>query len=156
MPSTVLAELASASTNRRGIRQLDWLWPRLDGRAESPGESVSRAVIQWCGFAEPDLQREFRFEGSTDRTDFFWDRVRAAGESDGYGKYAGAEAARVIAEKRREDRLRRNLDGFARWDWADTMRVAPLRHALISAGVPIVRPPASALLQTLRAHPRSR
>jgi hypothetical protein len=88
-----------------------------------------------------------------DRTDFFWDRQRIVGESDGYEKYLAATAeetaSRVILEKKREDRLRRNLNGFARWDWASVLQVAPLRRTLMHVGVPIVRPPALALLETL-------
>jgi hypothetical protein len=56
-------------------------------RAESPGESVSRAVIRWCGFEDPVLQAEFRYEGVTDRTDFLFPSSRTVGESDGWGKY---------------------------------------------------------------------
>jgi hypothetical protein len=155
-----LRHLAADQVNRRGRVQLAWLWPRIDGRAESAGESVSRAVIEWCGFELPQIQREFHFDGFTDRVDFFWEGLRIAGESDGYGKYVAETPRqtvdRVVDEKRREDRLRRNLRGFTRWDWSDTMQVAPLRRALLQVGVAAVRPPALALLATLRAHPRSR
>jgi hypothetical protein len=155
-----LRSLAAHQVNRRGRARLAWLWPRIDGRAESAGESVSRAVIEWCGFELPQIQREFHFDGFTDRVDFFWEGLRTGGESDGYGKYLAETpeetVARVVAEKKREDRLRRHLGGFTRWDWSDTMHVVPLRRALLGAGVPQVRAPAHALLQTLRANPRSR
>ena len=155
-----LRSLAAAQVNRRGRTRLAWLWPRIDGRTESAGESVSRAVIEWCGFELPQSQREFHLDGFTDRVDFFWEGPRIAGESDGYGKYLAETpeetVARVVAEKKREDRLRRHLGGFARWDWSDAMQVAPLRRALVRAGVPQVRAPAHALLQTLGANPRSR
>ena len=155
-----LQVLAASQVNSRGRRRLKWLWPRINGRAESVGESVSRAVIEWCGFEPPEIQREFHLEGFTDRVDFFWDGLRIAGESDGYGKYLAETpertVARVVDEKKREDRLRRHLGGFTRWDWGDTMRVAPLRRILLRAGVPQIGAPALALLQTLDANPRSR
>ncbi len=155
-----LRALASDQVNRRGRAQLAWLWPRIDGLAESAGESVSRAVIEWCGFEPPRIQQEFRFDGFTDRVDFFWEGLRIAGESDGYGKYLAdtpqQTVEQVVREKRREDRLRRNLAGFTRWDWSDTMQVDPLRRALLQVGVPVVQRPDHAFLQTLRTNPRSK
>jgi hypothetical protein len=42
--------------------------------AESPGESVSRALVHLFGFPEPVLQREHRdAQGFVGRTDFAWD-----------------------------------------------------------------------------------
>ncbi|MBD7958819.1 hypothetical protein H9651_14350 [Microbacterium sp. Sa4CUA7] len=105
------------------------------------------------------LKVEFSAEGHSDRVDFFWRRARTIGESDGYGKYAGTDVAdtvaRVVSEKQREDRLRRQVRAFTRWDWAATMRVDPLDERLARAGIARVRPPQHALLATLRHHPRS-
>jgi hypothetical protein len=144
----------------RGRERARWVLHELDPRAESVGESVSRAVMLWLGFARPVLQQVFHFEGVEDRTDFWWPDVRAVGESDGYSKYAAGTAdatvERMVREKRREDRLRRHVHGFARWDMAGAQRVSPLRSALLQAGVPLVARPQSAFLSTLRSHPRSR
>lgn len=154
-----LIQIAEEQVARRGRLQLRWLFARADGRAESVGESVSRAVIEWCGFERPDLQCEIHFEGVTDRVDFFWRDRGIVGESDGYGKYDGddvdAVKAHFLNEKKREDRLRRHVDGFTRWDLADARRVVPLREKLALAGVPLVRPPQPAMLATLRRNPRS-
>lgn len=68
---------------------------------------------------------------------------------------AEATTAALIREKQREDRLRRHLAGFARWTMADAVQVAPLRHALLSAGVPLVTPPRTALLRSVAHNPRS-
>lgn len=150
---------ASTQCTRRGRARLELLWPMIDSRSESPGESISRAVILWSGLEAPELQREFRYEGALDRVDFFFASVGVIGESDGWGKYglddpAGAQQ-RLREEKRREDRLRRHGHAFARWDYADAVRVEPLRLALLRAGVPAVRRPRPALLATLRRNPRS-
>lgn len=151
---------AREQRSTRGIVKLRWIWERADARAESPGESVSRAVIEWWGFERPELQVTFRYEGYEDRTDFYWPGLRLIGESDGYGKYDGGDPEetkrRLLAEKRREDRLRRHEGGFVRWDWADAVRAAPLRDKLLAAGLTQSRPPQRALLATLRSHPRSR
>lgn len=154
-----LIEIADRQVARRGTAQLELLWTLADGASESVGETISRAVAVWSGFATPELQHEFHFEGVTDRTDFFWPDDGIAGESDGYGKYdasdVAATKAHFIAEKKREDRLRRHVRGFARWDLADAQRVGPLRDKLRLAGVPMVRPAQFALLGTLTDERRS-
>lgn len=160
-PATRLAvaDLGRAGAPRRGLRRLDWIQARMNARSESVGESVSRAVIEWLGYPPPHLQAEFAFEGFRDRADFHWPNEHVLGESDGYGKYdaADAEASKrhFILEKRREDRLRRNVGPMARWDWADTMRVEPLDLALRAAGLSPVRPRDRAMLASVSTNPRS-
>jgi hypothetical protein len=154
-----LRELAASRSSSRARAQLEWLWQHADGRAESPGESISRAVIAWSGFERPDLQREFRYEGFIDRCDFSFPSVDGIGESDGWGKYdlsnPDAAARHLKNEKKREDRLRRHGHAFARWDYADAHRVAPLCLALKAAGIPIRYPAQPAKLATLRVDRRS-
>jgi hypothetical protein len=157
--TAALFALSASRASTRGRVQHEWLRARADARSESPGESISRAVIEWSGFEPPDLQRTFVYEGFTDRADFYFSSVRGIGESDGWGKYdmANPEAAtrHLKNEKRREDRLRRHGHPFARWDYADAHRVEPLVLALTSAGIPIRFSAQPAKLATLRANPRS-
>jgi len=145
--------------NRRGLRQLDWVQARATPKAESVGESVSRAAIEWLGYEAPELQVVFRHEGAADRCDFFWREQRIIGESDGYGKYDASDAdevkAHFVREKKREDRLRRHEGGVVRWDWADTVRGKPLDEKLRAGGLSPVRGPHTALLATLSSNPRS-
>lgn len=154
----VLRELASDRADRRGSRGLTWALDRADPRAESPGESVSRAVIEWSGFETPELQRTFHYEGNEDRSDFFFPRAGAVGESDGWGKYdlgdAAAAERHLRNEKRREDRLRRHGHGFARWDYADAVRVEPMCRALTQASVRVIHAPDRARLASLHRAPR--
>lgn len=154
-----LRELADAQTTTRGRRRLELLFELIDGRAESSGESLSRAVILWSGFEPPDLQVRIACEGHADRVDFLWPSVRAIGESDGYGKYRAdtveRTVERMVAEKRREDRLRRWSRSFGRWDWADALAVAPLVHRLAQMGIPRIAAPRAALLATVGSNPRS-
>ncbi len=161
-PDRLRAELAmriGARADGRGRRRLVWVEQTADPRSESVGESVSRAVIQWLGFPEPELQWTFAFEGAIDRGDFFWPRHRVLGESDGYGKYEDTDAERVMAhlrrEKTREDRLRRHLAAVARWDWAATMKGWPIGDRLRHAGLRPLRDPDVAALATLASNPRS-
>lgn len=152
-----LIELIASQEHRRGRARLALLLPMLDGAAESPGESVSRGVIVWSGFEPPVLQLVFRLEGFEDRADFAWPSIRGAGESDGYGKYLGETreetVERVMAEKKREERIRRQCDVFDRWDMAESMAITPLVARLDRMGVPRVAPPRAGLLSS--ANPRS-
>ncbi|MCU1526967.1 MAG: hypothetical protein JWP75_730, partial [Frondihabitans sp.] len=86
----------------------------IDGAAESPGESLSRVVMQELGWPPPVLQESF-FDaaGKIGTVDFWWPQFGVIGEFDGLVKYERAEflngmtPAQVVAkEKRREDRLR--------------------------------------------------
>ncbi|GAB3595163.1 hypothetical protein [Microbacterium tumbae] len=158
----ILDDLCARSAERsssRGRARMRWVWANADGRAESPHESVSRAVILWAGYEPPVLQQVFRYDGHLDRCDFFFIRSKTVGEADGWGKYAldsPDEAARKLAdEKRREDRLRRHGHPFARWMPADAWQVGPLCAALDSAGVRRVRLARPELLATLRSRPRA-
>lgn len=158
-PTLDLPGRGREQANRRGRSQLDWIHTRVSGRSESVGESVSRAVIEWLGYEEPELQHEFFHEGAHDRSDFYWPRLRIVGESDGYGKYdastPAAMKAHFISEKRREDRLRRHEGGFARWEWADTIRSSRLDGVLRGTGLAPVRRPQFVLLVGLGQNPRS-
>lgn len=149
-----------AQQNQRGRARMRWVWENADARAESPAESISRAVMLWSGFERPDLQHVFRYEGCADRSDFYFPSCRAVGEADGWGKYEleTPEPARerLKEEKRREDRLRRHRHPIARWELRDAWRVTPMCEALSAAGVPIVEPPQPAMLATLRANPRAK
>lgn len=153
-----LRERGSFQQNRRGVRVREWVWEHADPRSESPGESVSRAVIRWAGFEDPVLQQEFRYEGVLDRTDFFFPSCGAVGESDGWGKYDLSDPAaaeeHLRTEKFREDRLRRNGHPMARWTQGAAWKVDPLCLALERAGVRRVEHPHVPFLATLRRSPR--
>ncbi|MDQ4214215.1 hypothetical protein [Microbacterium capsulatum] len=149
-----LRGLGASRVSSRGSARQRWLWEHADDRAESPAESVSRAVIEWSGFPRPELQRVFHYEGAEDRVDFHFPGSRVIGEADGWGKYGfedpDAAAERLIEEKRREDRLRRHGHPFGRWDLADAWRVTPLQRALTTAGVAYARPADPVMLHTLQ------
>lgn len=150
--------ILDGQVSSRGRARARWAWTNADDRSESPGESVSRAVIAWCGFETPELQTEFSYEGSHDRADFFFPSSRAIGEADGWAKYdlddPDSGARHLADEKRREDRLRRNGHPVARWDLAAAWKVDPLRVALLAADVPLVRPPQEGMLASLKHSPR--
>lgn len=115
-----------------------------DGRAELPGESVSRVHLARLGFAAPRLQ--VRVPGP-DRGDYWVDfaleDVPALGEFDGKAKYLdpavrGSRSAEDVlyAEKRREDWIR-GVTGLRliRWSMDDISSPDALRRRLGAFGV---------------------
>jgi predicted transcriptional regulator of viral defense system len=114
-----------------------------DGRAESPGESLSRAYMRLLGLPAPDLQTRFSdWRGLIGAVDFYWAEANLIGEFDGRVKYTdqrmlGGRTATdvVVAEKRREDRLRAKGQGVARWTWLDLATPATLGRVLAQAGL---------------------
>jgi hypothetical protein len=128
----------------RGVRRTRVVAELADGRAESAGESVSRARIHLDGFAQPALQVPLLGpEGAVVRPDFWWPDVRVVGEFDGRRKYRvdGVDDRRAVeerlwAEKRREDRIRAAGIRVVRWTWREAWHPGPLAVLLADAGVP--------------------
>ncbi|MFK0041280.1 hypothetical protein ACIQTW_15710 [Paenarthrobacter sp. NPDC090517] len=114
-----------------------------DKNSGSAGESLSRAQMHLLGFPSPELQCEFHDAmGFVARTDFFWRDQGLIGEFDGDAKYlqdeylAGRSAREVVlAEKRREDRLRALGFAVVRWDWTTANDPAKLAAKLFAAGL---------------------
>ncbi|MDH6286747.1 hypothetical protein M2275_001646 [Rhodococcus opacus] len=112
---------------RKGIGAARRAVGLLDGRSESPGESLSRIRMRECGMPAPDLQYEVRTDGGAfvGRVDFFWERWGVVGEFDGMGKYrfgSGQSGDIVAKEKLREDAIRDTGLEVIRWVWADLGR----------------------------------
>jgi hypothetical protein len=113
----------------------------------SPDESGSRVSIALAGFPDPLLQYRFVVDDREVYTDFFWPTRRGVGESDGRVKYfdpvmlAGRTPAEVVyEEKLREDAIRRQVDGFVRWDHQTGMNVPRLTARLAVLGLEPGRP----------------
>jgi hypothetical protein len=114
-----------------------------DPASGSAGESWSRALIHVAGFEAPVLQQEIRDrDGLVAYTDFYWKASRTAGEFDGVEKYVKPEllngltsSQAVVAEKKRENRIRATGTDVVRWDWAD-LTAGRLEGMLAAAGVP--------------------
>jgi hypothetical protein len=94
-------------------------WARTG--AQSALESISRFHFMAGGLPEPLLQVPFYDdEGLIGYADFAWAGLKVIGEADGLGKYASRED--LIAEKRREDRLRALGWIVVRWTWEEVFR----------------------------------
>ena len=110
------------SARARGIRQARWVTVFANGRAQLPGESVSRLQLARIGFPAPELQVPVSAPGGrTYHVDFGLRGVRAWGEFDGKGKYLDEAMRRdvpleqvLLEEKQREDWIR----GLTQWRFA--------------------------------------
>jgi len=129
----------SKAAGARGIRQARFVAAFADGRAQLPGESVSRLLLNDLGFAPPRLQVPFAGpDGEAWAIDFGLDDVGAWGEFDGKSKYTDAAflAGRtpeqaLLEEKYREDWIRgRSNRRFARWEMSHIASAAALRQRL--------------------------
>ena len=116
-----------------------------DGRAGSPGESLSRVRMHELGFQAPELQVAVTTpRGRSYDIDFGWESARKFGEFDGHVKYTRAEYLRgrspdevMWAEKRREDEVRETTGrSFVRWVWDEALDARVFFRRLEGAGVP--------------------
>ncbi|WEK60625.1 MAG: hypothetical protein P0Y60_15170 [Candidatus Microbacterium colombiense] len=139
-----LEERLTAAGGARGIRQARWVAEFADGRAQLPGESVSRVQLRRLGFADPDLQVPVEGPRGQDYfVDFGLAEVRSFGEFDGKTKYldeamrAGKALEQVLLEeKQREDWIRgRTQWRFARWGSAHIVTSAALAARLAAFGI---------------------
>jgi len=114
----------ASRVSTRGIRQARHVLEFADGRAQLPGESVSRVRLDQLGYTQFDLQSPVVVpDGRTFWMDFAFPRARFFGEFDGRAKYsdpaftAGRSTQEVLLdEKTREDAVRGVTGwGVARW-----------------------------------------
>lgn len=137
--------LGEAAVSRsRGIRQARRVLSFADGRAQLPGESVSRLQLHRIGFRGVGVQTPVILpDGSLCVIDFDLEEAGAFGELDGRGKYldeemrAGRSAEEVLlAEKRREDEIR-GVTGrrIVRWSTEDIRTPMILARRLEAFGV---------------------
>ncbi len=134
----VMAEILAGARRRHGVRTALAALKFADGRSESVGESVSRVRMADAGLPAPELQLNV-FDGLGGwlaRSDFCWEELGVLGEFDGQVKYRGTReevAQAVMAEKRREARLREQGWVVVRWDWADLGNPQALRSRIEAA-----------------------
>ena len=143
-----LHELVAAASGRRGVRAAREAVTFADARSGSAGESVSRANLHILGYPPPDLQVRFRRyeDGGVDIVDFDWPELGRFGEFDGHGKYLRDEYTKdmsieqiVLAEKDREDRIRRHRPFGVRWGWDIGRDPLKLHRHLVAHGFHPVR-----------------
>ncbi len=154
-PARLAADNESRASSR-GRNIARWAIERATPLAETPLESINRAVIEWLGFPDPELQHEFRGTDGIDRADFFWEGVGLVGEVDGEMKYDGRFGDPLTVLRRRAERdgrLRRgHVRSVAHWGWRESLAVDPVRTLLRGHGLREEHPSATAQLASLRRH----
>jgi hypothetical protein len=128
---------------RRGAAQAREVIAFADGRADRPGESLSRVNMRVAGIPAPQLQEPLRgASGRGYQVDFWWPESNLIGEFDGQVKYTDVEFAGgrtpaqiVYDEKLREDDLRAAGYGMCRWPWSVAVSPEALRTRLAQAGL---------------------
>ncbi|MDM4764341.1 hypothetical protein QT381_15165 [Galbitalea sp. SE-J8] len=157
IPPLTTRELLIAEHERmkpyQGSRRSEQLFTRMTELCDTPLETEQLIAIEELGFERPVLQRGLWLPelSAMSYLDTYWPSVDAAGEADGRGKYLGTDGrgrhlgtdgraddavARVLAEKNRENAIRRQVRAFDRWDWDDVMLRRPLEQRLEGLGVP--------------------
>ncbi len=106
----------------------------VDGRSESPLESISRLVFVWHGLPAPVPQQRIRNEHGViiARTDFYWDEFGVAGEADGKIKWQEDETIDEAWE--RHDDLGDLGLVVVRWGWNEAVRTPRQLTAKVRRG----------------------
>lgn len=140
-----LRERCRSASGPRGLRKARWLIEFADGRAQRPGESVSRLQLHRLGF-RPRLQVPvLNPRGGRWWVDFALDEAETFAEFDGAVKYldpamrGGRTAEQVVLEeKRREDAIR-GVTGWrtVRWGMSEARSPEALARHLASFSVPL-------------------
>lgn len=133
-----LAVALQRAERRRGTPGAARVLAFADPGSMSVGETRSRVALRDAGLPVPVLQWSVRTPGGVvvGQVDFGWPDLRTVGEFDGRVKYGralrpGQDLAEVLfEEKRREDAVRAEDLGMARWVWADLDRFAPVAARL--------------------------
>ena len=106
----------------RGIGTVRSVLPLVRSGAQTPLESISRYRLVNQGLPEPELQARFDdHQGLIGFVDMWWPTLGVIGEADGLVKYTDRDT--LVAEKYREDRLRRLGFIVVRWTWWDIMNI---------------------------------
>lgn len=110
--------------------------------SDSVLESVSRSSMRMLGFPPPQLQTPLvDHRGLIGYTDFYWPEYRLVGEADGDAKYLdlairGRRSSEqvLLAQSKRENRLRAVDLRVTRWGWAIAANPQALWAHLRAAG----------------------
>jgi len=130
----------------RGVRSARLVLERVGTGCASPAEALSLLLMLDEGFVRPEQQVEFTDDVGIMVVDCWWPEIGLVGECDGLTKYLRhdrgdglAASSAVVAEKRREDRLRALGLRVVRWT-TETLRDARAFAVLLAtAGVPRAR-----------------
>lgn len=142
VPRVLLEEAVEAAGPRRASRRTSDVVGFAHPGAESAGESRTLVTFFRLGVEVPILQHRLVLsDGSSAFLDGLFPSVRVGTEFDGEQKFLDPRMApqgagrAVVAEKWREDEIRAQLDGLARFGWIQAGSLALMRALLARVGV---------------------
>ncbi|MFJ5956767.1 hypothetical protein ACIQC5_12525 [Paenarthrobacter sp. NPDC092416] len=114
-----IQQMCTSLAGRNGVRTLRRALENADARSESPGETLTRELLQRLRIELPELQVEVSSAQGRHRLDFAWRKRKVALEFDGRVKYFDyAPTAEVIyQERQREKALMAQGWKFIRITW---------------------------------------
>lgn len=133
-----------ANAGARGIRQARFVAEFADGRAQLPGESISRLWMWQLGLPAPQLQYRVDFpDGTYALLDFAWPELGRWAEFDGEIKYtdpeilAGREPDEILAAQHQRERSVRRVTGWRvdRWGFDEMATLDEFAQHLRSIGL---------------------
>lgn len=138
-----LMELVDRHPGTRGNASMRRWIELADPQSESPGESLSRAVMIENHLPMPKLQRKVLDARGTflGRVDFIWPELGVIGEFDGKVKYGreltSGRIEDVIERERRREIAIEQATGMrlVRWMWSDVWGSQRMVQMLADAGV---------------------
>ncbi len=138
VPPGALGDALERTPLGRGRRAAEQVVRLADGRSESPGETWARLLFFELGLTglEPQVELCDADGRVVARVDFLDQRHGLVVEFDGAVKYAGGGTgqAALVAEKRREDAIRRLGYVVLRLVWSDLLDPARVYRLVREAG----------------------
>jgi hypothetical protein len=132
------------ATGRRGIRNARIALQLVDGRAQLPGESISRLLMWELELLRPELQTRIQTDAGLAYLDFAWPQLGLFGEFDGEVKLTNPAFSRGRAKSeillhqtaRREAVEATTSWRGLHWGWSDIEDAATFRRSLREQGWP--------------------
>ncbi|MGJ3192183.1 hypothetical protein FQP90_20595 [Paenarthrobacter nitroguajacolicus] len=128
-----IQQMCASLAGRNGVRTLRRALENADARSESPGETLTRELLQRLGIELPELQVEASSSEGHHRLDFAWRKKKVALEFDGKVKYFDyAPTAEVIyRERQREKALMAQGWTFIRVKWQHLFREQQFKMSVL-------------------------
>lgn len=120
---------------RHGVLSLRRALENADARSESPGETLTRELLQRLGIEMPELQVRVSSAEGDHRLDFAWRKKQVALEFDGKVKYFDyAPTAEVLYKERLREKALMELGWtFIRVRWRDLYREQEFKMRVLRA-----------------------
>ncbi|MDQ0032139.1 very-short-patch-repair endonuclease [Arthrobacter bambusae] len=130
-----LRQMCNGLAGRNGVLSLRRALADADARSESPGETLTRELLNRLRIEPPDLQVSVLSAEGQSRLDFAWRDKRVALEFDGRIKYFDFQPTdeAILAEREREKALTEEGWTFIRVKWSQIFREYEFKMRVLRA-----------------------